>query len=446
MYRICIQTGRSGALATELFGTSSFIELMLSGPQAPFWLKPPSPEINHSNSKTHEKKKKKTRDSETVRAKHRQTSRPFQIGRRNLALQSTTSTRVDSVSPTTTSFLNIQTRSPSPEDSPPKYSTSEGASIPISLESTQESDEGATNILRMQRPPKKGRPQTAPERHIMPAFFQTEHKGFCDQENSRPNTASNASCRSAALNVPSWDRDWVRKHLTPPGMIDPPREAVSAEPPKMFTNELYEVEEQESTPTNSVCLTNMSSMKKEKELGQIINFSSPRNTPRRSSAERANNKRKIPDSHRRRSRRPSRTSRKSPPPNQTARAKYLTWDVRNQKKTKPSLQNVTEEQSSALMSSEDIKKEVEWHKFVTEMTETLLMLRGMHDVASDHKCMQVICKCTKSCEPDCFVFGVSFSDGLDRLIGPTEDDDVLSVAQQCASKLTGRPGGGYPPR
>jgi hypothetical protein len=419
---------------------------MLSGPQAPFWLKPPSPEINHSNSKTHEKKKKKTRDSETVRAKHRQTSRPFQIGRRNLALQSTTSTRVDSVSPTTTSFLNIQTRSPSPEDSPPKYSTSEGASIPISLESTQESDEGATNILRMQRPPKKGRPQTAPERHIMPAFFQTEHKGFCDQENSRPNTASNASCRSAALNVPSWDRDWVRKHLTPPGMIDPPREAVSAEPPKMFTNELYEVEEQESTPTNSVCLTNMSSMKKEKELGQIINFSSPRNTPRRSSAERANNKRKIPDSHRRRSRRPSRTSRKSPPPNQTARAKYLTWDVRNQKKTKPSLQNVTEEQSSALMSSEDIKKEVEWHKFVTEMTETLLMLRGMHDVASDHKCMQVICKCTKSCEPDCFVFGVSFSDGLDRLIGPTEDDDVLSVAQQCASKLTGRPGGGYPPR
>lgn len=172
-------------------------------------------------------------------------------------------------------------------------------------------------------------------------------------------------------------------------MIDPPREAVSAEPPKMFTNELYE--EQESTP-NSVSLTNVSSVKRENKLGQVVNFSSLRSgsTPRRTGAERANHKRKIPDSQRRWSRRPSRTSRKSPPPNQGARAKYLTWDVRIQKKTKPTLQSVSEDQSSALMSSEDVKKEVEWHKFVTEMTETLLTLRGefrlklMHsvDVAS----------------------------------------------------------------
>ena len=384
----------------------------------------------------HDKKKK--RDSETVRSKHpdQQTSRPFQIGRFNLALPSTTSTRGDSVSLTTASLFKGQTHSPSPEDSPPKFCTSEGATIPISLESTEESDEVETNILRMQRPPKKGRPQTAPEKRIMPALFRPEQKGSCDEENSRPNTASNTNCRSASLNVPSWNGDWLCKHLTTPGMIDPPREAVLAEPPKMFTNELYENEEQESTPSNSVCFTNMSSMKKEKEVGQIISFSSFRSTPRRSSSERSNNKRKIPDSQRRRSRRPSRTSRKSPPSNQIARAKYLTWNVRNQKKTKPSLQNVSEEQSSALMSSEDIKKEVEWHKFVTEMTETLLTLRGMHDVALD-KGMQMMLQVHKEVlTPDCFVFYVSFSDGLDRLIGPTKEDIVLSVTQQGASKLT----------
>ncbi|KAG0630928.1 hypothetical protein M758_1G214500 [Ceratodon purpureus] len=351
---------------------------------APFWLESPSAKTNYSNSEMHEKKKK--RDSENVRSKHpdQQTMRPFQKGRCNLAPQFTTTTRDDhSISPTSTHLFKIQSHSPLPEDLLPKFPASEGATIPISLEPTQESDEGGTNnILRIQRSSKKGRPQTAPERRmIMPPLFRPEQKGSCDQENSRPNTANNASCRAASFHVPSWDRDWVCKHLTPPGMIDPPRETVSAEPPKMFTNELYEVEE-ESTPTNSVCLTNMSSMKKEKGLGQIINLCSHRSTPRRSSEERANNKRKIPDSQRRRSRRPSRTSRKSPPPNQIARARYLTWDVRNQKKTKlPSLQSVSEEQSSALMSSEDIKKEVEWHKFVTEMTETLLTLRGVHNVA-----------------------------------------------------------------
>lgn len=135
----------------------------------------------------------------------------------------------------------------------------------------------------------------------------------------------------------------------------------------MFTNELYEVDE-ESTPTMS-----LSSVVKKEEA--VSNGCSLRNTPRRSCAERANNKRKIPDIQRRRSRK----ARKSPPPNELiARAKNVAWDVvRQQKKSKKSLQNVVEQQPRALVSSEDVKKEVEWHKFVTEMTETLLTLRGM---------------------------------------------------------------------
>lgn len=200
-------------------------------------------------------------------------------------------------------------------------------------------------------------------------------------------------------NVPSWDRDWIcESNNTLPGMINPPREAVVPEPPKMFTNELYE----ESTPSSSVSLSLGSVVKKpEKEEAIMSNgcfSSSLRNSPRRSCAERVNNKRKIPDGQ---ARRRSRRTRKSPSRNElvVGRAKNVAWDVKLQKSCKKGVAKELQPRDS--MSPEDIKKEVEWHKFVTEMTETLLTLR----------------------------------DGLDRLIGPTEDDDMLSVAQQCANSI-----------
>jgi len=177
--------------------------------------------------------------------------------------------------------------------------------------------------------------------------------------------------------VPSWDRDWVcASNNTPPGMIDPPREAMVPKPPKMFTNELYE----ESTPTNSVSLSLSSVVKKLKGEAVMSNgsFGSLRNTPRRLCVERANNKRKVPDCL---GRRRSRRGRKSPPRSELvgARAKNVAWDVvRHQKKSKKSGLDPKELQSRAFLTSEDLKKDVEWHKFVTEMTETLLTLRGLN--------------------------------------------------------------------
>lgn len=160
-----------------------------------------------------------------------------------------------------------------------------------------------------------------------------------------------------------WDRDWAcRSSATPPGMIDPPREALLPEPPKMFTNELYEPST-ESKDNNS-------------RLGL-------RNTPRRSCAERANNKRKTStDCQIKRRARRARKSSPAPPSVapcanlqlDVARAKHVAWDVARQQQQQQQQKLCKHQPAEEPL---DVDNEVEWHNFVSEMTETLLTLRGM---------------------------------------------------------------------
>lgn len=378
--------------------------------QPPFWLTPEALDPAIAASRMHKKKllPRKTYASKPRFADEeaKESSSNQQVSRvkggggsRNMTPRSITSTKVTNTPRSVTSnSRTLGTRSakdprnfykiPNYDKVQPRYLNDPRAVEPRSSSSPSVSKEnGSFKSKRGGVSPRKEWPVASNARSLQRSTWpgSSERCLYYEQDGSRPTTASNISPRAIA----PWEQEDAQRIMSPM-VIDPPQEHVRipAQVPSLWNNELFEVDTRENL---SSCSDDYSRADNGRRRGLTGGYSRSRHAsctrsgcalahiPRRPSSTGRGSKAR-PGNCRRRSRRSSRTPKVVSPPRPHARCTIL-QEVQQQKKNRNILLKASEEQPVFQQSknplSED-KKEVEWNNFVTEMTDTLLNLKGMY--------------------------------------------------------------------